>query len=192
MKASTAFEVRVSNNEWDNLCNIAAKFQASSADAECFAGALVVRGDRLPCEGFTAQSIYNDNAYYVEAATSAVTADDVVYACNTYDSQLIGNGTNNWHIGHETLGIPTPAGRIGTYTKVVFNGENIYRFGEGNTDDAGSADFYTIDAGALVSADSAPTSAGTVYFKTVGTGKFTVGTTDAFGYVDVQACKVTA
>ena len=190
--ANTAFEVRVSNNEWDNLCNITGKFQSGSpaADAECAAGTLCVRGDNLPCEGFT--GIVNENAYYMTAATSNAGIDDVIYACNTYESQLVSDGVHAWHVGHETLGLPIPAGRYGTFTKIVFNGENIYRFGVGNTTDDGEGDFYTIDAGGLKTAAAAPDTAGSIYFKTVGTGTFTEGTSASFGYVDVMACKVTA
>lgn len=189
--ANTAFEARVSNNEWDNLCNITGKYQVSGNDADCSAGVLCVRGDNLPCEGFTSASILNENAYYMTAADDSANIDSVVYACNTYESQLISDGLHAWHVGHETLGLGVPAGRYGTFTKIVFNGENIYRFGVGNTSDEGEGDFYTIgDDGLLETAAAAPTDAGSIYFKTVGTGTFTEGTTASFGYVDLQACKV--
>lgn len=188
---NTAFEARVSNNEWDNLCNITGKYQVSAADADCSAGVLCTRGEQLPCEGFVSAGIKNENAYYMTAATAAANIDDVIYACNTYESQLISDGVHAWHVGHETLGLGVPAGRYGTFTKVVFNGENIYRFGVGNTDDEGAGDFYTIGAnGLLATANAAPATAGSIYFKAVGTGVFTEGTTASFGYVDLQACKV--
>lgn len=186
--ANTAFEARVTNNEWDNLCNITGKYQISGSDAECPAGTLCVRGDKLPCEGFT--GIYNENAYYM-AAADGVGIDDVIYACNTYDSKLVSDGVHAWHVGHETLGLPIPAGRYGTFTKIVFNGENIYRFGVGNTDDDGAADFYSIDDGGLKAESAALSTAGSIYFEVVGTGNFVEGTRDSFGYVDVRACKVT-
>ena len=79
--AKTAFETRVTNNEFYNLCNVTGKYQASSADADCSAGLLCVRNGHLPCEGFT--GLYNENAWYMNAATDEATADDVIYACNT-------------------------------------------------------------------------------------------------------------
>ena len=50
--SSTAFEARVTNNEFDDLCNITVKYKVSTAEADCSAGLLCVRGDLLPCEGF--------------------------------------------------------------------------------------------------------------------------------------------
>ena len=184
--ANTAFEVRVSNNEWDNLCNITGKYKVSSDYADCAAGTLCVRGDKLPCEGFS--GVYNENAYEMSAAASTATINDVIYACNTYDSQKVSNGVNAWHVGRQTLGLPVLAGEYGTFTKIVFNGENIYRFGVGNTDDVGEGDYYTIDDGGLATAASAPTTAGAIYFEVVGTGTFTEGASASFGYVDVRAC----
>lgn len=185
--ASTAFEARITNNEWDNLCNITGKYYVSTTATDCSAGTLCVRDSKLPCEGFS--GVYNENAYKMVQATDSDNVDSVIYACNTYDSQLIPGKAGLYHIGHATLGLGVPAGRYGTFTKIVFNGENVYRFGVGNTDDSGAGDYYTIDDGALKVAVSAPATAGAIYFEVVGTGKFTEGTSVSFGYVDVRACK---
>lgn len=187
--ANTAFEARITNNEWDNLCNITGKYYVSTTATECPAGTLCVRDAKLPCEGFS--GIYNENAYKMVAAANTVNIDDVIYACNTYDSKLVSDGVHAWHVGHETLGLSLPAGRYGTFTKVVFDGEHIYRFGVGNTDDDGAGDYYSIKDGGLKAESAALSTAGSIYFEVVGTGNFVEGTRDSFGYVDVRACKVT-
>lgn len=186
----TAFEPRITNNEFNELCNITGKYQASSANADCSAGLLCVRNGKLPCEGFT--GVYNENAWYMNAAGATATADDVIYACNTYETQMLaGKGANRYFIGRETLGLGVPAGRYGTFTVIKFDGQHVYRFGEGNLSTAISTNtFFTIANGLLVPAAAAPTDTGAVYFKLMGTGKFTEGTTETFGYVDVQACTV--
>ncbi len=188
----TAFEARVTNNFRDDLINITGRYQASSADADCDAGRLVVRNGQLPCEGFT--GVKNENAWYMNDATSATTAGDVVYAANTYEVQLLqGKNGNMYAVGTETLGLGIPAGRDGTFTKIVFDGDHAYRFGIGNVNAAISTNtFFTIDAGRLKPAAAAPTSNGALYFKLLGTGKFTEGTNASFEYVDVQAYKVYA
>lgn len=182
--SNTAFEARVTNNEFDALCNITGKYQLSSADYDCSAGLLCVRGDLLPCEGF-GSTVFNENAYYMEAAASDVTVTEPIYACNMYEAKMI----DNYFIGTETLGLGIPAGRYGTFTKIAFDGASKYRFGIGNVvgGSLSSGDQYlTIDDGLLSVAATLP-SAGIPYFKIMGTGNFIEGTTNSFGYVDVEA-----
>lgn len=186
----TAFEARITNNEFNELCNITGRYQDSSADADCSAGLLCVRGEQLPCAGFT--GIKNENAWYMNAAGAAANVDTPVYAANTYEVQhLAGKNGQLYAIGTETLGLGIPAGRDGTFTKIVFDDEHVYRFGEGNLSTAiGENTFFTIANGLLVPAAAAPTKAGSIYFKLRGSGKFTEGTTASFGYYDLVACKV--
>lgn len=188
--AKTAFEARITNNEFNELCNITGRYQVSSADADCSAGLLCVRGEQLPCAGFT--GIKNENAWYMSAAGAAANVDTPVYAANTYEVQrLAGKNGQLYAIGTETLGLGIPAGRDGTFTKIVFDDEHVYRFGEGNLSTAiGENTFFTIANGLLVPAAAAPTKAGSIYFKLRGSGKFTEGTTASFGYYDLAACKV--
>ena len=188
--AKTAFEARITNNEFNELCNITGRYQASSADADCSAGLLCVRGEQLPCAGFT--GIKNENAWYMNAAGAAANVDTPVYAANTYEVQhLAGKNGQLYAIGTETLGLGIPAGRDGTFTKIVFDDEHVYRFGEGNLSTAiGENTFFTIANGLLVPVAAAPTKAGSIYFKLRGSGKFTEGTTASFGYYDLAACKV--
>lgn len=188
----TAFEARVTNNFRDDLINVTGRYQASSADADCDAGRLVIRNGQLPCEGFT--GVKNENAWYMNDATSTTNAGEVVYAANTYEVQMLqGKHGNMYAVGTETLGLGIPAGRDGTFTKIVFDGDHAYRFGIGNVNaEISTNTFFTIDAGKLKPAAAAPTANGALYFKLLDTGKFTEGTTASFAYVDVQACKVYA
>lgn len=195
--ANTAFEARITNNSRDNLSHIAGLYQASSTNADCSAGLLCVRNGQVPNEGFDNPSgtrVYNENTWYMNAATDSVTADDVIYACDTYDNQLLaGNGGNAYFIGTATLGLGAPAGRYCNFTRINFDGQSVYRFGVGNLSASLSTNtYFTIDDGMLVPAASAPATAGSVYFELRGTGYFVEGTQQSFGYVDVVACKVTA
>lgn len=186
----TAFEPRITNNEYNELCNITGRYQVSDADADCSAGLLVVRGEQLPCAGF--KGIKNENAFYMNAAGAAANADTGVYACNTYEWPMLGgrNG-NNYAVGTATLGLGVPAGRDGTFTEIVFDGKHAYRFGEGNLSTAiGENTIFTIANGLLVPAAAAPTATGAIYFKLKGTGNFTEGAGQSFVYYDVWACKV--
>jgi hypothetical protein len=186
----TAFEPRITNNEYNELCNITGRYQVSDADADCSAGLLVVRGEQLPCAGF--KGIKNENAFYMNAAGAAANADTGVYACNTYEWPMLGgrNG-NNYAVGTATLGLGVPAGRDGTFTEIVFDGKHAYRFGEGNLSAAiGANTIFTIANGLLVPAAAAPTATGAIYFKLKGTGNFTEGAGQSFVYYDVWACKV--
>lgn len=186
----TAFEPRITNNEFNELCNITGRYQVSDADADCSAGLLVVRGEQLPCAGF--KGVKNENAFYMNAAGAAANADTGVYACNTYEWPTLGgrNG-NNYAVGTATLGLGVPAGRDGTFTEIVFDGKHAYRFGEGNLSAAiGANTIFTIANGLLVPAAAAPTATGAIYFKLKGTGNFTEGAGQSFVYYDVWACKV--
>lgn len=186
----TAFEPRITNNEFNELCNITGRYQVSDADADCSAGLLVVRGEQLPCAGF--KGVKNENAFYMNATGAAANADTGVYACNTYEWPTLGgrNG-NNYAVGTATLGLGVPAGRDGTFTEIVFDGKHAYRFGEGNLSTAiGENTIFTIANGLLVPAAAAPTATGAIYFKLKGTGNFTEGAGQSFVYYDVWACKV--
>jgi hypothetical protein len=184
--ANTAFEARITNNSNDTLCNIAGKFYSSGDPADCSAGTLCVRGDLLACEGFPS-GVYNENTYKMAVANS-VDVGTPIYACNTYDNQLIGNGSNNYFIGRKTLGLGVPAGRYGNFTRIYFDGASRYRFGAGNVTLNTSTDtYFVISSGALSSQAAAPTATGTPYFVLKGTGKFVEGNMETVTYYDVEA-----
>lgn len=184
--ANTMFETKVTNAVFDETLNITGKYQASNAAADCSAGLLCVRGDNLPNEGYT--GINNMNAYYMTAA--ADTDLDNIFACNTFDIQTAQTGRGNvYKIGAETLGLGIPADMYGTFTKIVFDGNKIYRFGAGNLSaDPSTNTYFTIANGLLVPAAAAPT-AGKPYFKLVDTGVATEGAYASMTYYDVLACR---
>lgn len=198
--AKTAFEARITNNSNDTLCNVAGKFRVSSTDTDCSAGMLCVRNGKIPVEGIsgtyngTTVTVYNENTWYMNAATSSADANDVIYACNTYDNQLVpGVGNNQYFIGRATLGLGVPAGRYGNFTRINFDNESVYRFGEGNVTINTTGDtYFTIDNGMLTSVTAKPSTAGVIYFELRATGKFVEGTNESFGYYDLVACKVAA
>ena len=103
--------------------------------------------------------------------------------------EIAGRNGNVYKIGPETLGLGIPAGERDTFTRIDFlSGDRHYRFGVGNLTTALSTNkFLTISAGQLAPAASAPTTAGALYFKVLGTGTFTEGAYASFGYVDVEA-----
>ena len=193
----TAFEARITNNSRDNLANIAGLYQESAANADCSAGLLCVRNGQVPVEGMpAAANVYNENTWYMNAAADTVTANDVIYACNTYDNQLLSapNG-NQWFVGMDLLGLGVPAGRYGNFTRINFDNESVYRFGEGNvTVNTEGDQYFTIEDGLLTSVTSKPSTAGDIYFtlKEYGEGYFTEGTSQSFGYFDLTACVVKA
>lgn len=189
--AQTAFEARTTNNALDSLANIAGKYYVSTTATDCDAGQLCTRDSLLDCEGFT--GVKNENTWKMVAATSSADANDVIYACNTYDTKLLSDGRNNWFVGHETLGLGIPAGRYGNFTRINFDGQSVYRFGAGNVTLNTSTDtFFTIDAGKLTSTASEPTTAGKIYFTLRAKGNFVEGMQASFAYYDLVACKVVA
>lgn len=193
--ANTAFEARITNNSRDNLANIAGKFQSSGSDADCSAGFLCTKSAQIKVEGIpSSANVYNENTWVMVAATSSAGIDTPVYACNTYDNQLITSGKgNNYFVGLETLGLGVPAGRYGCFTRINFDNESVYRFGAGNVTVNTTGDqYFTIANGLLSSVTAKPSTAGKIYFTLRGTGYFTEGTRQSFGYYDLVACKVSA
>jgi hypothetical protein len=184
--ANTMFETKVTNAVFDETLNVAGKYQASSADADCSAGLLCVRASLLPNEGYS--GIYNTNAYIFNAA--ADTDITGIFACNPFQVQEAASQRGNvYKIGAETLGLGIPAGEVDTFTEIQFDNKSIYRFGAGNLSAAISTNtFFTVDDGLLVPGASAP-KAGTPYFKLVGSGVATEGAYASMTYYDVMACR---
>lgn len=195
--AKTAFEPRITNGRFDDLINIAGLYQESGADAVASAGLLCKRTGRLGNEGYDNPSgtrVYNENAWIMGVAEDSDDINEVIYACNTYDVQYIDDGEGNLYaVGGRTLGLPSISGRLCAYTRIDFDGQSVYRFGEGNLSAALSTNqYFTIDDGLLVPAASAPATKGAIYFELRGTGNFVEGNGASFGYVDVVAKTVVA
>lgn len=195
--ANTAFEIKVSNHEFDSIANITGKYQASNADAEICPGFLATRASLVVNEGYdqvgpagSTVTLTNTNTWVMNDAVDSDTAQKGIYACNPFDVNMASDGQGNfWKVGANTLSIKVPAGYLTTWTKIEFNNNNVYRFGIGNLSTTlGSNTYFTIDDGLLVPGASAPATAGVPYFELVRSGTFTEGAYAAFDYVDVRAC----
>lgn len=184
---NTAFEIKVSDHEFDAISNVTGVYQTAGGENDvCSAGQLVVRGEQYDSQAFAV--VKNDNAWYMNDAGADAT--DNIYACNTFNVQEMTDGMGNvYKIGHNTLGLAAPAGVPVTFTNIHFDGQHQYVFGIGNVNGTiGTNKFFTIAGGQLVPAAAAPAT-GTPYFKLLKQGAFTAGTQQAFDYVWVQAFK---
>lgn len=194
---NTAFQPLVTNHEFDSTLNITGLFTtdgtAENTDA-CAAGFLCTKSAQLQNEGYPT-GVNNVNTWTMIAATDSDLVGTPIFACNTFNVNEVADQTNGavYKVGANTLGLAVPAGERSTFTKIVFDGNNIYRFGIGNMSaDVGSNTFFTIADGLLVPASAAPTANGTPYFQLAGTGSFTYGAYNGFTYYDVIACTVVA
>lgn len=194
---NTAFEVKISNHEFDSIANITGKYQASNADAEICPGFLATRASLVVNEGYdqvgpagSTVTLTNTNTWVMNDAVDSDTAQKGIYACNPFDVNMASDGQGNfWKVGANTLSIKVPEGYLTTWTQIYFNNVNVYRFGIGNLSATlGSNTYFTIDDGLLVPGASAPATAGVPYFELVRSGTFTEGAYAAFDYVDVRAC----
>lgn len=194
--ANTAFEIKISNHEFDSIANITGKFQNVGADEEICPGFLCCREIRTPNEGYenvgpagSTVTLKNTNTWNMRAADGSDKALDGIYACNPFDVNMASDGQGNfWKVGANTLSIKVPAGYLTTWTKIEFNNNNVYRFGIGNLSaELGDNEYFTIVGGKL-----APTNdvigPGIPFFELIRTGTFTEGAYAAFDYVDVLAC----
>ena len=189
--ANTAFEMRVSNHEFDSVANITGKFQNSTpADEICSAGFLCKRVSLIDNEGYS--SIKNANTWIMQAGE----ATDILYAANPHNVNEITDPVtgNTYKVSRNTLGLPIPAGVEDTFTLIRADGTHVYRFGVGNLTTALGANGYltcgtSTNAGKLVPAAAAPDAGSGIYFQVLGTGTFTEGAYAGFGYVDALALK---
>lgn len=188
---NTAFEVKVSNHEFDSIANITGKFRTDGEADVCSAGFLCVRDELMPNEGYEAFGIMNTNSWFMAMAEAPTSAVEPIYACNPFDVNMISDGATGavYKVGSNTLGLAAPADYPTTYTQILFNNVNVYRFGVGNLSaELGENTFFTIANGQLVPAAAAPSAAGAPYFQLVRAGSFTQGAYNGFGFVDVRAC----
>ena len=195
--ANTAFEIKISNHEFDSIANITGKYQSSATDAEICPGFLATRASLIVNEGYdqvgpsgATVTLNNTNTWVMNDAVDTDTAQKGIYACNPFEVNMASDGQGNfWKVGANTLSIKVPAGHLTTWTKIEFNNNNVYRFGVGNLSTTLSTNtYFTIDDGLLVPGASAPATAGVPYFELVRPGTFTEGAYAAFDYVDVRAC----
>lgn len=196
--ANTAFEVKISNHEFNSMANITGIFQnASSQEEICSAGFLCVRSQLTDCEGYvdvgpdSDVTLTNGNTWVMKQAASTDVVQTGIYACNPFDVNMITDPVTGavYKVGSNTLGLPAPAGYPVTFTKIYFDNDHVYRFGIGNLSaEISTNQYFTINNGQLVPAAAAPATAGTPYFELVGSGTFTQGAYAGFTYYDVRAC----
>lgn len=189
---NTAFEIRVSNHEFDSTANITGLYKDGEGnDDVCPAGLLCLQGSLVQNSGYP-NGVNNENTWTMTAMT-ALPGDYPVFACNTFNVNEVTDPTTGevYKVNGNTLGLPIPAGKLGTYTRIDFNKGLIYRFGIGNLSaPLGANTFFTIANGLLVPGDTPPQAgAGVPFFRLLSTGNFTQGAWSAFEYVEVQACK---
>lgn len=190
--ANSAFEVRVSNHEFDSVANITGKFLNGSDEPEiCSAGFLCKRVALIDNEGYPAGT-KNGNTWTMQAGA----ATDILYAANPHNVNEVTDPVsgNVYKVNRETLGLPIPAGVEDTFTLIRADGTHIYRFGVGNLTTALGANGYltcgtSTNAGKLVPAAAAPEAGSGIYFQVLGSGNFTQGAYAGFGYVDALALK---
>lgn len=191
---NTAFEVKVSNHEFDSVANITGLFQNGSGAAEaCAAGFLCVTDELVQNEGYPT-GVLNGNTWIMNAANN-VLPGTAVYACNTFNVNELADPVTGevYKVNGNTLGLPIPAGKLGTYTRIDFTGDCIYRFGVGNftaAPEVGTS--YYISNGMLApigEGQSIAPGSGNKLFTVLRTGTFTQGAWAAFGWADVKAIK---
>ena len=192
---NTAFEVKVSNHEFDSVANITGLFQNASNEAEaCAAGFLCVTDALVQNEGYPA-GVLNGNTWIMKTAGNVLLPGTPVYACNTFNVNEITDPVTGevYKVNVNTLGLPIPAGKLGTYTRIDFTGDCIYRFGVGNftaAPEVGTS--YVINNGMLApvgEGQNVTPGSGARLFTVLRTGTFTQGAWAAFGYADVKAIK---
>lgn len=198
MIAKTAFEVKISNHEFDSIANITGYFQNEEKNEACAAGFLCTRDKLTPCEGYNdvgptgaTVTITNTNTWTMKAAVADDLAQTGIYACNPFDVNMVADPSTGavYKVGSNTLGLGAPENYPTTFTHIYFNNNNVYRFGEGNINGAvGTNTYFTIANGLLVPAAAAPTDNGKPYFELVRTGNFTQGAYNGFVYYDLRAC----
>ena len=181
------FEIKISNSVNDQTQHVAGKYGtntgASFVGAECPAGTLCVQNGLIPNAGYEAFGVLNGNTWcFNAAATGAVdgfNGDHTgIYAFNNYDVNKVTGGGLTVNIGVDTLGLSLPAGEFGDFCEIRI-GEQ-YAFDAGNFSTAPGADdttgYATISAGKLVFSDTAPKTAGLVYFEVLRTANVNKGT----------------
>lgn len=151
-----AFQLRISNDRYDDLQHIPGQFGAVSSEewvpAVCNAGFLCNKGEHMPGGGYK----------MTEAADGA----DELYACNPSDVQRISDGNECLYaVGVRTLGLGIPAGVIDTYTHLKVG--ETYAFGPDNFSTLVSDTniYATVDDGKLVGSSSKPADGSGYYFE---------------------------
>lgn len=178
--SSTAFEIRRSNDRYDDLQHRTGLYGSWSGSTfiedDASAGLLCNIGDGIPAGG--------------NYMTLASDGSAKLYAANTTDVQRLGNGVNTWAVGVETLGLGIPAGQKDDFTEIKL-GES-YAFGPGNFSTlVTTTNKYATVANGLLSGTSTEPSAGDGWYfeldTEMGIDTFTEANYNAFSRYNLVA-----
>ena len=181
--ANTAFQIRRSNDRYDDLqhrTGLYGSFSGSdftAADAD--AGLLCNIGDGIPAGG----------NYMTLAADGTLP----LYAANTTDVQRIAAGDNKWAVGNKTLGLGIPAGVKDDFTELKVG--ETYAFGPGNfsTLVTTTNKYATVANGKLSGTSVKPSAADGYFFELdteMGIDFFTEANYNAFSRYNLKVCKL--
>lgn len=178
--ANTFFELKNGNRQYDAMANIPGVFQNAGSPDICPSGFLVTKLELLPASGYN--GILNGNTWIFNPAVSGsnTTNGEILelFAYDSYDVNMVGDGVNNWRVGANTAGLELPVGIVGTFCRIVPGWQ--YVFGSGNFStlptDLTSTKYATIANGLLVASSSAPAANAGYWFEIVGEVYPTVGT----------------
>ena len=153
--ASTAFQIRRSNDRYDDLQHRTGLYGSWS-------------GTSFITDDASAGLLCNIDAGIPEGGNYMIVASDgtkKLYAANTTDIQRLTNGVNTWAVGVETLGLGIPAGEKNCFTELKLG--ETYAFGPGNFDTiVTTTDKYaTVSGGLLVGTSVEPSAADGYFFE---------------------------
>ena len=178
--ANTFFELKNGNRQYNAMQNIPGVFQEDGQPAICPSGFLVTKNSLLPASGYN--GIKNGNTWIFNPAVSGsnTTNGEILelFAYDSYDVNMVGDGVNNWRVGANTAGLELPVGIVGTFCRII-PGEQ-YVFGAGNfatlPTDLTSTIYATVQNGLLVASATSPTANTGYWFEVTGEHYPTVGT----------------
>lgn len=153
--ANTAFQIRRSNDRYDDLQHRTGLYGSFSGSdftpADASAGLLCNIGDGIPAGG--------------NYMTLAADGTAKLYAANTTDAQRVGVGDNKYAVGVRTLGLGIPAGEKNDFTELKVG--ETYAFGPGNfsTLVTTTNKYATVVNGLLVGDDTQPSAGEGYYFE---------------------------
>ena len=177
---NTFFELKNGNRQYDAMANIPGVFQEDGSPAICPSGFLVTKLNLLPASGYN--GILNGNTWIFNPAVSGsnTTKGEILelFAYDSYDVNMVGDGVNNWRVGANTAGLELPEGIVGTFCRIVPGWQ--YVFGAGNfatlPTDLTTTIYATVQNGLLVASSTAPAANAGYWFEIKGEYYPTVGT----------------
>ena len=119
--ANTFFELKNGNRQYDAMANLAGVYQDAGTPEICPSGFLVTKLQLMPASGYN--GILNGNTWIFNKAVSGsnTTNGEILelFAYDSYDVNMVGDGVNNWRVGANTAGLELPADVVGTFCRIV-------------------------------------------------------------------------